>query len=100
MRILIVDEDESLAETTTDPLRWIDAPAGHIEPISLAGNLETALRLLPEHDAVLCDGSFPISPGSSSHGGEWHAVRREALLAGVLFILYSGGASTLEEAQM
>ena len=100
MRLLIVDDDNSLAKLTAELLQLVDRSAGHIESISIAGDLVTALLLLPENDAVLCDGSFPISPGSISHGDEWCQVRRAALVCGVPFILYSGCAQSIEEARL
>jgi hypothetical protein len=99
MRLLIVDDELSLAGLTADEFRWIDQSAQHIESISLAGDLETAIRLLPEHDAVLCDGQFPASPGARCQSDEWQAVQQEAQARGVVFVLYSGGATTVEGAR-
>jgi hypothetical protein len=99
MRLLIVDDEMSLAGLTADEFRWVDQSAHYIESISLAGDLETAIHLLPEHDAVLCDGQFPASPGARCQGGEWRAVQHEADANGVVFILYSGGAATVEGAR-
>jgi response regulator of citrate/malate metabolism len=99
MRLLIIDDELSLAGLAADEFRWVDQSAQHIQSISLAGDLETAIRLLPQHDAVLCDGHFPASPGARSQGDEWRAVQREALTHGIVFILYSGGATTVEDAR-
>jgi hypothetical protein len=99
MRLLIVDDEMSLAGLTADEFRWVDQSAQRIESISLAGDLETAIHLLPEHDAVLCDGQFPKSPGARCQGDEWRAVQREADANGIVFILYSGGATTVEGAR-
>ena len=73
--------------------------AARIETITLAADLETAIRLLPGHDAVLCDGQFPISQDSRFIGYEWDAVQHEARRCGIHFVLYSGSASALDEAR-
>jgi CheY-like chemotaxis protein len=99
MRILIVDDHEELAKLTAELLRWIDQPARYIEKISLAGDRDTAVRLLPQHDAVLCDGRFPIFPGSPCNVEEWHEVYREADRWGVHFILYSACPGALDDAR-
>ncbi len=99
MRLLIVDDNKPLAELTSWLLRWIDQRAQYIETISLAGDLESAMRLLPEHDAVLCDGQFPFSSQTCSTGDEWRAVHRAARLGGMAFILYSGCPRILEAAR-
>jgi len=99
MRILIVDDCEELAQITADLLRCVDESAHGIEAVSLAGDLETAIRLLPHHDAVLCDGEFPISQHSTFIREEWDLVHREALRRGVHFVLYSGCAHALCEAR-
>jgi response regulator of citrate/malate metabolism len=99
MRLLIVDDEMSLAGLTADEFRWVDQSAHNIESISLAGDLETAMHLLPKHDAVLCDGQFPASPSTRSSGDEWRTVQRETEARGIVFILYSGGAATIEGAR-
>jgi hypothetical protein len=99
MRLLIVDDEKSLATLTADEFRWVDQSARNIESISLAGDLETAMHLLPEHNAILCDGQFPASPSTRSLGDEWRVVQREAEARGIVFILYSGGAATIEGAR-
>ena len=53
MRVLIVDGNLELSILTAHLLLGIYQPTPRVEMISLAGNLETAIRLLPEHDAVL-----------------------------------------------
>ena len=99
MRILIVDDNEQLAEITADLLHSIDQPAGRIETITLAADLETAIRLLPGHDAVLCDGQFPISQDSGFIGYEWDVVQHAARRRGIHFVLYSGSVRALDEAR-
>ncbi len=99
MRILIVEDNEQLAEITAELLRWIDQPAQRIEAITLASDLETAIRLLPGHDAALCDGQFPISQESGFMGYEWDVVRHEACRRGIRFVLYSGCARSLADAR-
>jgi CheY-like chemotaxis protein len=99
MRILIVDDNRALTETTAELLWCIDEGAHYFEAITVAGNLQSAVRLLPEHDLVLCDGEFPDSPESPDASEQWPAVFREACRHGVEFILYSGSAVCLEDAR-
>lgn len=99
MRILIVDDNQALAEITAELLRCVDGPARDIEAISLAGNLQSAVRLLPQHDLVLCDGEFPTAPDSPFPEEQWAAVFREACRYGADFILYSGSPVCLEDAR-
>ncbi|MGA2986179.1 MAG: hypothetical protein ABSG32_20430 [Terriglobia bacterium] len=99
MRILIVEDNEELAELTAELLRWVDQPAQYIETISLAGDLDTAIRLLPQHDAVLCDGQFPLSQDSLFIAEEWDVVQREADRCGIHFVLYSASPGALCDAR-
>ena len=100
MRILIVDDNEPVAESTAELLLWIDRRARYIEAITLTSDLATAIRLVPKHDAVLCDGQFPNSGDSLFTAEEWDAIRREALRCGIHFVLYSGCARALDEARV
>jgi CheY-like chemotaxis protein len=100
MRILIVDDNEQLAETTAELLLWIDRRARYIETITLASDLATAIRLVAKHDAVLCDGQFLSSDDSLFTVEEWDAVCREALRCGTHFVLYSACARALDEARV
>jgi CheY-like chemotaxis protein len=95
MKLLIVEDDPSLAEVTADLLKSLDQPAKTFEAITLAGDLQTAIRCLPEHDAVLCDGMFPVSAGSSFVVDDWDVVRQEANRRGIHFVLYSGSVDAL-----
>ena len=61
--------------------------------------LQTAILCLPEHDAVLCDGKFPLSHGSRFVVEDWDVVRQEAHRRGIHFVLYSGSASALDGAR-
>jgi len=99
MRLLLVDDNRALAEVTADLLMCMDQPMQRIEKITLAGNLQSALQLLPHYDAVLCDGEFPVSPDAKSSGEEWAAVFRESCRHRVNFILYSGSPLCLEDAR-
>ena len=90
MRLLIVEDNEYLAEITAQLLHSFDRQARRLESITIAGDLETAIYFLPEHDAVLCDGRFPISLNSSFIAEEWDVVRHEADRRGIHFVLYSG----------
>ena len=95
MKLLIVEDDPSLAEVTSDLLKSLDQPAKLFEAITLAADLQTAIRCLPEHDAVLCDGMFPVSAGSSFVVDDWDVVRQEANRRGIHFVLYSGSVDAL-----
>ena len=98
MRLLIVEDNEFLAEVTAQLLHSLDRQAQRIESITLTGDLETAIHFLPEHDAVLCDGQFHISRSSRFIVEEWDVVRHEAARLGVYFVLYSGCVRALHSA--
>jgi CheY-like chemotaxis protein len=98
MKLLIVEDEEQLAEVTAMLLRLLDRRAQRLETITLAGDLETALDRLPEHDVVLCDGQFPLSQNSRFIVEEWDVVRREALRRGIHFVLYTGCLRALQGA--
>lgn len=99
MRILMVDDSVALTEITAELLWCLDRTAQRIQSITFAGNLQSAVRLLPQHDLVLCDGEFPIAPDSAFASEEWAALFREACRHGVDFILYSGSLTYLEDAR-
>jgi CheY-like chemotaxis protein len=96
MKLLIVEDNSSLAEITAQLLRSLDRPLQQLEAITLAEDLQTAILCLPEHDAVLCDGSFPLSPGSRFVVEEWDVIRQEANRRGIHFVLYSGSVHALD----
>lgn len=98
MRLLIVEDNEFLAEVTAQLLHSLDRHAQRIESITVTGDLETTIHFLPEHDAVLCDGQFPISRNSRFIVEEWDVVRHEAARLGVHFVLYSGCVRALHSA--
>lgn len=98
MRLLIVDDNIGLAEITADLLWSVDKSLQTITSISVAGDLESALAVLPSHDAVLCDGEFPTAPGSTSIGEEWVGMFRETCKKQIPFILYSASPTCLEDA--
>jgi CheY-like chemotaxis protein len=98
MRLLIIDDNTQLAKVTATLLRQIDQGSREIETISSAADLDAAMRLLPQHDAVLCDGQFPVSPNFCYRDDQWMAVHREAVNRGMLFILYSGSPESLSDA--
>jgi CheY-like chemotaxis protein len=97
MRLLIVEDEEQLAEITAMLLRVLDRRAQRLETITVACDLETALDRLPEHDAVLCDGQFPLSQNSRFTVKEWDVVRHEASRRGIHFVLYTGCLRVLHE---
>jgi CheY-like chemotaxis protein len=98
MKLLIVEDEEQLAEITAMLLRSLDRQAQRLETITLVGDLETALDRLPEHDAVLCDGQFPLSRNSRFIVEEWDVVRREASRRSIHFVLHTGCLRALQEA--
>jgi CheY-like chemotaxis protein len=98
MRLLIVEDNEYLADVTAQLLHSLDRQARRIESITVAGDLEAAIHFLPEHDAVLCDGQFPLSRDSRFIVEEWDVVQREAVRQGIHFVLYSGCLRALRSA--
>ena len=96
MKLLIVEDNSSLAELTARLLYSLDAPRQRFEVITLVSDLQEAIRCLAEHDAVLCDGMFPPSHDSGYVVEKWDDVRQEALRRGIHFVLYSGSASALD----
>jgi CheY-like chemotaxis protein len=96
MKLLIVEDNSSLAEITAELLHSLDGPPQHFEAITLVADLQTAILCLPEHDAVLCDGRFPLSHNSRFLVEDWDVVRQEARRRGIHFVLYSGSASALD----
>ncbi|MBZ5672343.1 MAG: response regulator [Acidobacteriia bacterium] len=100
MKLLIVEDEEQLTEITAMFLRSLDRRAQRRETITLAGDLETALDRLPEHDVVLCDGQFPLSQNSRCIVEEWDVIRHEAYRRGIHFVLYTGCLRALLEARV
>jgi hypothetical protein len=98
MKLLIVEDNSSLAEITAELLRSLDHCPQLFEAITLAGDLQTAMLCLPEHDAVLCDGTFPLSHDSHFLVEDWDVVHQEARRRGTHFVLYSGSARSLDSA--
>jgi CheY-like chemotaxis protein len=96
MRLLIVEDNSALAELTARLLYFLDRPRQSLEAITLAADLHTAMLCLPEHDAVLCDGMFPLCPEAGYAVEQWDVVRQEAHRRGIHFVLYSGSASALD----
>lgn len=96
MKLLIVEDDLTLAEVTAELLHSFDGPPQQFEAITLAADLQTAILCLPEHDAVLCDGRFPLSPDSRFWVEDWDVVRQEAHRRGIHFVLYSGSVRCLD----
>ena len=99
MKLLIVEDNLSRARRTAELLRLVDGDSHSIEAIVIASDLQTAISRLPGFDAVLCDGRFPLRPGSSCVVEEWDVVRAEARRRGIHFVLYSGSAEALESAR-
>ncbi|MGA2985766.1 MAG: response regulator [Terriglobia bacterium] len=98
MRLLIVDDNPRLAELTAQLLKGADQQARCIKSITLAGDLDTALRLLPQHDVVLCDERVPFSSDSRCNRDEWDEACRKAGRRGTYFVLYSTCPGSTDEA--
>jgi CheY-like chemotaxis protein len=96
MKLLIVEDNSSLAEITAELLHSLDQPQQHLEAITLAADLQTAILCLPKHDVVLCDGMFPLSPHSRFVVEDWDVIRQEAHRRGIHFVLYSGSVRALD----
>jgi CheY-like chemotaxis protein len=99
MKLLIVEDNLPLAELTADLLQSVDKDRHLFEAIALAPDLQTAIRCLPEFDAVLCDGAFPLRPGSPYVGEEWEVVYQETQRRGIRFVLYTGSSGALDNAR-
>ena len=99
MKLLIVEDNEQLAEITARLLRSIDQGTRCIETITLVGDMEAAIAQLSQHDAVLCDGRFPLSQKTPVVAEEWDVVRNEAWRRGIHFVLYSGCIRSLNGAR-
>jgi CheY-like chemotaxis protein len=99
MKLLIVEDNEQLADITARLLRSINPATRRIETITLVGDLEAAIAHLPQHDAVLCDGRFPLSQNTPMAAEEWDVVRNEAWRRGIHFVLYSGCVRSLNGAR-
>ena len=96
MRLLIVEDNSFLAEVTAELLNSLDPPMQQFEAITIASDLQTAILRLPEHDAVLCDGMFPVSPHSRFVVEDWDVIRHAARQRGIHFVLYSGSVRALD----
>jgi CheY-like chemotaxis protein len=96
MKLLIVEDNLSLAEITAELLHCPDRNAQIIEAITLASELQTAILCLPEHDAVLCDGMLPLTPDSHFVVKDWDMVLQEANRRGIHFVLCSGSVRALD----
>lgn len=99
MKLLIVEDNLTLAELAAELLRALDADVQVFEAITLASDLDSAIRRLAEFDAVLCDGAFPLSPHSRFLVEEWDVIWQEAQRRGIHFVLYSGSARALDSAR-
>jgi len=99
MRLLIIEDNEPLAKLTAALLESADGEAKRFEGITLAGDLESALAQLASHDAVLCDGRFPLAPTSPVEVEEWDVVHHEAQRHGKRFVLYTGSPRALARAE-
>ena len=88
MNLLIVEDNKSLANCLRElalDRAWAIIKLAVLE----AENLEDALQLLPEADAVLCDGIFPDVPGGLPVCN-WQLVSDLAYARAIPFVLFSG----------
>lgn len=91
MKLLIVEDDERLRGL----LAHIARNEWHGVEVLEAGSLDEAQKLLPQANAVLCDGSFPTHPGrafepAATANGNWAPLHLQAARAAVPFVLLSG----------
>jgi len=96
MKLLIVEDNSSLAAIIAQLLRSPDRAQQNLEAITLAEYLQTAILCLPGHDVVLCDGMFPLSPDSRIVAEDWDVIRQEAQRRNIRFVLYSGSDRALD----
>ena len=94
MKLLIVEDNLSLAHTIADFLHALDGPPQAFEAITLAEDLQAAILPPPEYHAVLCDGMSPLYPNSRFVVEDWDVVHREACRRGIRFVLQGLGACT------
>lgn len=99
MKLVIVEDNPTLAELTAEILHPLEGQAQQIEAITLASEMQTAVRCDPGHDAVPCEGTFPLShkPRFSVEDGD--VIRQEAIPRGVHFVLDIGSIRALDGAR-
>jgi len=73
-------------------------PGFRIQEVFLRTNLEEALKVLPECDAVISDGNFLQHPGSRFTFDLWTSLFAAALKQGKRFVLYSGDGRCVQQA--
>jgi hypothetical protein len=95
MRLLIVEANSPFTRLIADLLHRRDGHAQQLEAMTLVSDLQTALLWLSEHDVVLCDAAFALSPNSRFVVEDWDVVHREASRQGVHFVLYSASVRAL-----
>ncbi len=102
MKLLIVEDENGLAELLAELLRRHDAaqPEPVIEVIKTVGDLTSAIDCVHYFDAVICDGNFPMSPHRSAALENWAIVATRALKANVPIVIYSGNADIVHTARM
>lgn len=91
MKILVVEDQLPLRELLAHMLRNQGVGIEVLE----AGSLDEARELLPQADAVLCDGSFPSHAGSAyeplvTADGNWAPVQMAAAKLSIPFVMLSG----------
>ena len=95
MRILIIEDDQSMAKLIQDILKTF---GGWKLTTVIAGNLSAALREIGSVDGVLCDGLFPAGPGFEP-GAYWWCVWSEVKEKHIPFVLVSGDEDCLAAAK-
>jgi hypothetical protein len=101
MKLLIVDDDFKCGALLAELLRMEDAQAatGKIAEFAIRTNLEEALAVLPECQAVISDGNFFQHPRSRFIFELWPSLFAACVKQGAKFILYSGDLNCLDRAE-
>jgi len=88
-RLLIVEDDARLRTIVREFARIRARGLPFRVETREAGDLETALALLPQVHAVLCDGSFPETPRDLP-GCNWQKLSNACDAHAIPFVLLSG----------
>ena len=91
MRILIVEDELELGPLLVKMLAAVDhMTLRRVDHFYVVTDLEAAVKMVGEVDAVLCDGSFPVSSDTTSPSENWSIVAYRAQQSGVPCVVYSG----------
>jgi CheY-like chemotaxis protein len=96
MRVLIVEDEPELGQLVGRMLEAIDRfHHKAIERVTVANNLEAALELIPQSDAVLCDGRFPVRE-QGTPDENWAIVADRAMSVKIPCVIYTGNADVVD----